>query len=163
MSKTVITAEPGSTLITITRTFDAPRELVYRAYTDPQLIPQWLGPRDLTTRIEQYDVRNGGVWRYVSIDTDGGEWGFHGVFHGQPSVDGITQTFEFEGMPGHVCLETAHFEEADGRTLLRTLSAFQSVQDRDGMIDSDMATGVNDGHDRLDDVLRRLQEDAAAR
>lgn len=161
MSSTVITAEPNSTLISITRTFDAPRELVYRAYTDPTLIPQWLGPRNLTTRIEQYDLRNGGVWRYVSVDPDGGEWAFRGVFHGDPSVDAITQTFEFEGTPGHVCLETATFEEADGRTTVRTLSAFQSVADRDGMVESGMEVGVTDGHERLDEVLRSLLADAA--
>lgn len=161
MSETTITAEPNSTLITITRTFDAPRELVYRAYTDPELIPQWLGPRDTTTRIEQYDLRNGGVWRYVSVDSEGGEWAFRGVFHGEPSVEGVTQTFEFEGMPGHVCLETAHFEDADGRTIVRTLSAFQSVADRDGMVDSGMETGIVDGHERLDEVLRALRAGAA--
>lgn len=160
MSDTTITAEPNSTLISITRLFDAPRELVYRAYTDPELIPQWLGPREMTTRIEQYDLRNGGVWRYVSIDPDGGEWAFRGVFHGDPSVEGVTQTFEFEGMPGHICLETVHFEDADGRTLVRTLSAFQSVEDRDGMVESGMEVGVVDGHARLAEVLRSLLQAA---
>src|ERR1035437_2937583 len=100
MNKTTITAEPGMPQITITREFDAPRELAFRAYTDPQLLVQWLGPRDLTLTIDRYEVRDGGTWRYVYTDAQGIEYGLHGVFHGTPSPDAIVQTFEFEGMPG---------------------------------------------------------------
>jgi len=99
MSKTEITAEPGIPMIVITREFDAPRELVFRAHTDPDLVVQWLGPRDLTTAIERYEVRNGGAWRYVQTDAEGSTYGFRGVFHGDPSPDAIVQTFEFEGAP----------------------------------------------------------------
>src|SRR6266581_5568573 len=100
MDITQITAEPGIPQILISRVFDAPRDLVFRAYTDPELLVQWLGPRDLTMKVEEFDVRDGGKWRYVSRDADGNEYGFHGVFHGTPSPDGIVQTFEFEGVPG---------------------------------------------------------------
>jgi uncharacterized protein YndB with AHSA1/START domain len=157
MSKTQITAEPGIPQIIIEREFDAPRELVFRAYTDPELIVRWLGPRDLKMRIEEYDVRDGGKWRYVSTDAEGNEYGFHGVFHGTPSPDGTVQTFEFEGMPGHVAMDTLTLLERDGRTLVRTVSSFQSVQDRDGMIESDMERGVHDSDERLTELLATLQ------
>jgi uncharacterized protein YndB with AHSA1/START domain len=157
MGKTQITAEPGVPQIVITREFDAPRDLVFRACTDPELLVQWLGPRDLTMTIDHYDVRDGGKWRYVHTDAEGNEYGFHGVFHGTPSPDGTVQTFEFEGVPGHVSLDTATFEEHDGRTLLRTVSSFQSVEDRDGMVDSGMERGVHDSNERLEELLTKLQ------
>jgi len=155
MTETVITAEPGMPLITITRDFDAPRDMVFRAHIDPELLVQWLGPRDLTTTIDRYDARDGGTWRYVQKDADGNEYGFHGVFHGTPSPDAIVQTFEFEGVPGHVMLDTTTLEQRDGRTLMRTVSSFQSVEDRDGMIASGMEHGVRDSGDRLEELLAR--------
>ena len=99
MSKTQITAEPGMPQIIITCQFDAPRDLVFRAHTDPELLVQWLGPRDLALTVERYDTRDGGRWRYVHTDSDGNSYEFHGVFHGDPSPDAIVQTFEFEGAP----------------------------------------------------------------
>ena len=156
--KTRISAEPGSHQITIEREFDAPRELVFRAYTEPELLVQWLGPRQYRMTIDRYELRHGGAWRYIHADDAGNEFGFRGVFHGDPSSDGIVQTFEFEGMPGHVCLETLTLEEREGKTLVRTNSVFQSVADRDGMIESGMESGVNEGYDRLDVLLVRLKE-----
>jgi uncharacterized protein YndB with AHSA1/START domain len=157
MGKTEITAEPGSPLIVITCEFDAPRELVFRAYTDPELLVQWLGPREYTMVIDEWDARDGGRWRYVHTDAEGTQYGFHGVFHGTPSLDGAVQTFEFEGMPGHVSLDTAAFEDRDGKTLVRTVSSFQSVEDRDGMVTSGMERGVHDSNERLTELLGRLQ------
>jgi uncharacterized protein YndB with AHSA1/START domain len=157
MGKTEITAEPGIPLILISREFDAPRDLVFRAYADPELLVQWLGPRDLTMTVDEYDVRDGGRWRYISTDAQGNEYGFHGVFHGTPSPDGIVQTFEFEGVPGHVSLDTFTLEEQDGKTLLRSVSSFQSVEDRDGMVASGMERGVYDSYERLTELLARLQ------
>lgn len=157
MGKTQITAEPGQPTVEITREFDAPKELLFRAHTEPALLTQWLGPRRLTMIVDQYDVRDGGIWRFIHRDTDGAEYGFHGVFHGAPSPDGIIQTFEFEGAPGHVSLETLTFEELDGgRTRLRNHSVFQSVADRDAMIESGMESGVNEGYERLDELIARL-------
>ena len=154
--KTQIVAEPGLTTLTITRTFAASPELLFRAHTDPDLLVQWLGPRRLTMEIDQYDVRNGGTWRYVHRDADGTEYGFRGVFHGTPSLDGIVQTFEFEGAPGHVSLEKMTFEAQGDRTLLRTVSAFHSVAARDALVESGMEHGVNDGYERLDEMIARL-------
>jgi uncharacterized protein YndB with AHSA1/START domain len=156
MGKTQITAEPGVPLIVITREFDASRELVFRAYTEPDLIVRWLGPRELAMTIDEYDVRDGGRWRYISTDEAGNEFAFRGVFHGAPSPDGTVQTFEFEGMPGHVALETLTMEERDGKTLVRTVSSFQSVEDRDGMVASGMEHGVHDSHERLDELLATM-------
>jgi uncharacterized protein YndB with AHSA1/START domain len=157
MSKTQITAEPGVPQIVIEREFDAPRDLVFRAYTDPELLVRWLGPRELTTTFDVYEVRDGGRWRYVSTDAEGNEYGFHGLFHGDPSPEGTVQTFEFEGLPGHVALETLTMEERDGRTLVRTVSSFQSVEDRDGMVESGMEHGVLDSHERLTELLVTLR------
>ena len=157
MSKTEITAEPGIPMIIITREFDAPRELVFRAHTNPDLLVQWLGPRDLATAIDRYEVRNGGAWRYVQTDAAGNTYGFHGVFHGDPSPDAIVQTFEFEGAPGHVCLQTTTLAERSGKTLMRTVSVFQSVEDRDAMVASGMERGVHDSGERLAELLVRMQ------
>jgi uncharacterized protein YndB with AHSA1/START domain len=156
MGKTQITAEPGVQQTEITREFNAPPELLFRAYTEPDLLVQWLGPRQYTMTIDRYEVRDGGTWRYVHSDDDGNEFGFHGVFHGTPSVDGIVQTFEYEGTPGHVCLETLTFEEHGDTTLVRIASVYQSVADRDAMIESGMEEGVNEGYERLDELLSRL-------
>ena len=157
MPKTRIVAEPGTHQIEITREFDAPRELLFRAFTEPDLLVQWLGPRNLTMTVDRYEVRNGGLWRLVHSDVDGNDYGFHGVFHNDPSPDGIVRTFEFEGAPGHVCLETATFEERNGATLLREISVYQSVADRDAMVQSGMESGVNDSMDRLAVLLSRLK------
>jgi len=156
MATTRITALPGVPFIEMERTFDAPRALVYRAHTDPDLLRQWLGPRQYEMTVEAWDVRDGGRWQYTHRDGDGNAYGFHGVFHGAQSPDGMTQTFEFDGAPGHVSLNTLVLEERDGRTVARTKSVFQSVADRDAMIQSGMADGVNDGYDRLDELIARL-------
>ena len=157
---TQITAEPGKQEIFITREFDAPRELVFKAFTDPKLLIQWLGPRELTMTLETFEPRNGGSWRYVHADQAGNEYGFHGVIHEIAAPQRIIQTFEFEGLPekGHVTLETARFEAlSGGRTKVMIQSVFQSVADRDGMLQSGMERGVNDSHNRLDELLSKLK------
>ncbi|HLZ68842.1 MAG TPA: SRPBCC family protein [Dehalococcoidia bacterium] len=156
MTKTQITMEPGVPQVVITREFDAPRELLFRAHIEPELLVQWLGPRALAMTVDHLDARDGGTWRYIHRDVEGNEYGFHGVYHGTPSVDAIVQTWEFEGMPGHVSLQTATFEERGGRTLLRANAVFQSVEDRDAMIEADMEGGVNEGMERLDELVARL-------
>lgn len=154
MGTTQITAAPGLPQIEITREFDAPKDVLFRAHTDPALLAQWLGPRRLTMIVDHYDVRDGGMWRFIHRDTDGTEYGFHGVFHGTPSPDGIVQTFEFEGAPGHVSLETLTFEEVGGgKTRLRINDVFQSVADRDAAIESGMESGINEGYERLDELV----------
>jgi len=157
-NETKITAEPGKQEVIITREFDAPRNLVFKAFTDPKLLVQWLGPRDLTMKVEKFEPRNGGSYRYIHTDKDGNAFGFHGVVHEVSAPERIIQTFEFEGLPekGHVALETARFEALAGnRTRVTTQSIFQSVADRDGMVMSGMERGVNDSHERLDELFAK--------
>jgi uncharacterized protein YndB with AHSA1/START domain len=161
MTTTQIDAPAGVPFIDMTREFDAPRDLVYRAYVDPELLVQWLGPRKYHMTVDSWDVRDGGTWRYVHSDDQGNAFGFHGVFHGPQGPDGMLQTFEFEGAPGHVSLDKVVFEEHGGRTTVRVHSVFQSIAARDAMIEHGMADGVNDGYDRLDELLARLAPVAA--
>jgi uncharacterized protein YndB with AHSA1/START domain len=155
MAKTIIVAPPDQQHILISREFAASREFLFRAHTEPDLLVQWLGPRDLTMTIDRLEVRDGGRWRYTHRDADGNEHGFRGVFHGDPSPAGIVQTFEYEGMPGHVSLETLTFEAGNGTTVIRSNSVYQSVEDRDAMIASGMESGLNEGYDRLDELIAR--------
>jgi uncharacterized protein YndB with AHSA1/START domain len=156
MTTTQVTAEPGTPYIDFTREFDAPRDLLFRAHSDPELLVQWLGPRRLTMVIDRYDVEDGGKWRYIHRDQDGTEFGFHGVFHGTPSPDGMVQTFEFEGAPGHVSLDQITFEARNGRTVLHGHSVFQSVQARDAMVQSGMEGGLSEAYERLDELIPKL-------
>ena len=156
MTKLEVTAEPGIPQVRTTRTFNAPRTLVYRAFTEPDLLAQWLGPRRYTMTVDTFDLRDGGTWRYIHSDDAGNSFGFHGVFHGQASLDGMVQTFEFEGAPGHVSMDTVTFEEENGTTTVRTNSLFQSVEARDAMVQSGMADGMGEGYDRLEELLEKL-------
>jgi len=156
---TTILAEPRKQEILITREFDAPRELVFKACTDPRLIPQWWGPGYLSTEVDKMDVRPGGEWRFINRDAEGNEYAFHGVYHEILAPERIIDTFEFEGLPekGHVALETFRLEELPGgRTKLIAQSVFQSVADRDGMLQGGMEAGVNDTYDRLAELLKEM-------
>lgn len=160
-NKTKITGEPGKQELLITRRFDAPRELVFRAYTDPELYVQWLGPLRLKITLEKFEPTNCGSWRYIHRDEDGNEYAFHGVHHEVTRPERIISTFEFEGLPepGYASLEMAAFEELPGgKTWVMTKAVFQSVADRDGMVQSGMEKGVNDSHDRLDELLAKMQK-----
>ena len=160
-NKTNLTAEPGKQEIFVTREFDAPRELVFKAYTDPNLYVQWLGPRGFTMKLETFEPKNGGRWRYIHTDKDGNEYGFHGVNHEVLAPERIIDTFEYEGLPetGHVSLETVRFEVLPGgRTRVIAQNVFQSVADRDGMIQSGMEHGVVDSHERLDELLGKIRK-----
>ncbi len=154
---TGLAVEPGIPQLKGSRTFDAPPELVLRAWTDPELVVQWLGPRRLKMRIEEWDARHGGAWRYIHIDEDGSEYAFRVVFHGTPSVDGIVQTFEFEGAPGHVQLDTVSFEQVGGTTLAHFNTLFQTVEARDAMLEHGMAEGWNESLERLDELLASMK------
>ncbi|HEX5465281.1 MAG TPA: SRPBCC family protein [Candidatus Limnocylindrales bacterium] len=156
MATTKVSAEPGRPFIDVEREFDAPRELVFRCHMEPELLKQWLGPGRLEMIVERWEPRDGSAWRYVNREADGTEYGFHGVFHGDPSPEGMVQTFEFEGAPGHVSLDTVTFEERGGRTILRIHSVHQTVEARDAMIAAGMESGVVEGYDRLDEVLQGL-------
>jgi len=156
MSKTQISVPAGVPFIDITREFDAPLELVRRAWTDPDLVKQWLGPRRLEMVIERWEPRAGGAYRYIHRDDAGNEFGFHGVFHSN-DPDNMVQTFEFEGMPGHVSLDKLSLEDlGGGKTRAQIHSVYQSLEDRDGMVQSGMGDGVNEGFERLDELLASM-------
>lgn len=160
MKQTKITAAPDQLTVFITREFAAPRELVFRAFTEPQLYTQWLGPRGFTMTLETFEPRNGGRWRYTHKDGDGREHGFHGVYHEVTAPERIIQTFEYEGLPerGHAVLDVARFEALPGsRTRVTMQSVFQSMADRDGMLQSGMERGVNEGFERLDELLAKTK------
>jgi len=158
-NKTTIIAEPGKQEMLITREFDAPRELVFQAFTDPELYVQWLGPQRITTMLDIFEPRSGGRWRYLQKDQSGNEFGFHGVYHEVRAPERIIDTFEFEGLPeaGHVALETLTLEALPGgRTRLTTQSVFQSVADRDGALQSGMEEGLSDSYERLTALLEKM-------
>lgn len=160
-NKPTIVAEPGKQELFIIREFDAPRELVFKAHTDAELYARWLGPRDLTTTFEIFEPVSGGRYRFIQKDKEGNEFAFHGVSHEVTAPERIIGTFEFEGLPeaGHVILETTKFEALPGnRTRITAQSVFQSVADRDGMIQAGMERGVNEGYERLTELLQRLKK-----
>jgi uncharacterized protein YndB with AHSA1/START domain len=157
--KLQITAEPGKQEMFIVREFEAPRELVFEAFNNPEHIVKWLGPKNMKMSIDYYDAKSGGRYRYIHTDENGNAYAFNGVIHEMTAPERCIQTFEFEGLPekGHVSLDTALFETLpEGRTKVTLHSVFRSVSDRDGMIMSGMEGGLTEGFERLDEVLEEL-------
>ncbi|MBK5306172.1 MAG: SRPBCC family protein [Frankiaceae bacterium] len=153
--ETEIIADPDVPLVRIIREFDAPREKVFRAHTDPELIVEWLGPRDLTMTIDHYDCRTGGSYRYVHT-REGEEYGFNGCFHEVRPSELIVQTFTFEGYPDSVALERLVLKDiGNGRTRLTATSLVDSFEGRDAFVAGGMETGVREGYERLDELLAR--------
>jgi uncharacterized protein YndB with AHSA1/START domain len=154
--ETTIEAVPDLPVIRMVREFDAPRERVFRAHTDPDLLAQWLGPRRLTMRVDHFDGVTGGSYRYTHIDTDGSEHSFFGSFHELRFPERMVQTFTYEGYPDGVSLDTAVLEDlGDGRTRLTVTSLVDSLEARDMMLSSGMDVGVNEGYERLDELLAK--------
>ena len=154
MGETEIIIEPGRQDIVFKREFDAPRDVVFRALTDPALIPSWWGPRQYETIVDQMEPRAGGRWRFINRSPEG-EFGFHGVYH-EVTPERIVQTTEFEGFPGSVGLETATLEERDGRTLMVAVSLAPSVEARDAIVASGMESGARETYDRLAELVEGL-------
>ena len=160
--KTTINAPEGQPFIDMEREFDAPAELVHRAYLEPELVQQWLGPRQYEMVIERWDARDGGSYRYFHKN-DAGAHGFRGVFHSM-AIDNMIQTFEYDGAPGHVSLDTQKIEDLPGgRSRMTSHSVFLSVADRDAMVEAGMGSGVEEGYERLDELLPTLQPVGATR
>lgn len=158
--KTKITVEPGKQELFIEREFNASRELVYEAFSSPELLLQWVGPSNLSMKIEKLENKSHGSWRFIHTDEAGNEYGFNGVIHEVEEPARIIRTFEFEGLPekGHVSLEFLTLEAlADNRCKLLIQSIFKSVADRDGLVQSGMEGGMNEGFDKLDKIFERIQ------
>jgi uncharacterized protein YndB with AHSA1/START domain len=154
-NETQIISDPKVPLVRIVREFDAPREAVFRAHTEPDLVVQWLGPRRLDMKIDHWDCRSGGEWRYVQVG-EGGEFGFHGCFHEVRAPELIVQTFTYEGFPDGVALEKLILEDiGDGRTRLTATALVDSFEERDAFVASGMESGVREGYERLDEVLAK--------
>ena len=155
MNPTTVNAQPGTPFIHVVREFDAPPERVFRASTDPELVARWLGPHGYEMRVIEYDARTGGAYRYVHIDTSGDEYGFRGVFHSVVANERIIQTFEYDGTPDVVSVDSSTYEDLGGRTRLSTHTVFPSVEARDTMLASGMERGVVESMERLDELLRQ--------
>ncbi|HET9143638.1 SRPBCC family protein [Actinophytocola sp.] len=153
-NQTTIEADPNLPTIRITREFDAPRERVYRAHIEPELVAKWMGPRSVDMRIDHWDARTGGSWRYVALQ-DGAEIAkFYGSFHEVRPSERLVQTFTFDGAPDGVSLETATFEDlGNGRTRVVGLSVVDTMEIRDAILASGMETGVIEGYEKLDALL----------
>jgi uncharacterized protein YndB with AHSA1/START domain len=149
---------PGDRDILIERVFDAPRERVFQAFVDPELIPQWYGHRAGTTVVDKMDVRVGGEWRFVSQHPEHGESAFRGIYRVVDPPAKLEQTFEWEGMPGYIAVETTTFEDLGGRTKVTTRSLFHTTEERDGMLASGMEGGLNESYERLDELLAGTSE-----
>jgi uncharacterized protein YndB with AHSA1/START domain len=159
MGETQIIIEPGKQDIVFKKVFGAPRDIVFRALTDPTLVPSYWGPRAYETIVDVMEPRQGGRWRFINRTPDG-DFGFHGVYH-EVSPERIVQTTEFEGAPGHVALETATLEERDGKTYYTAVSLAGSVEERDAVVATGMESGARELYDRLDELVERLAAETA--
>jgi uncharacterized protein YndB with AHSA1/START domain len=155
-SSTLSVTLPSEREIVLTRVFDAPRHLVFKALTSCDHLKHWWGPRRMTISSCRMDFRPGGSYRIAHRDTDGTEYGFRGEYREIVPPERIVQTFEFEGMPGHVSVETLTLVEQGGKTTYTSTSVFDSVEDRDGMLQSGMEEGAAETLDRLAEYLETL-------
>jgi uncharacterized protein YndB with AHSA1/START domain len=157
-TKTSMFTLPSDTEIAGSRVLDAPPDLVFKAYTDPTVIPQWWGPSRYTTTVDKLDLRPGGAWRFVQRAADGGEHSFSGVFREVVPSKRLVFTFNYEAMPGHEAVETVTLEAVEGgKTRVTDNMRFQNRQDRDGMLQSGMEEGASESQERLVAVLETLK------
>jgi uncharacterized protein YndB with AHSA1/START domain len=151
--ETTINVPEGLPMVEIVREFDAPPEKVFRAHVDPDLAMAWMGPRDITSRVDHWDARTGGSWRYVSGRGDE-EFAFYGSFHELRPPERIVQTFTYEGFADGVSLEILTLEPLEGgRTRLHAVSIVESVEGRDAFVATGMETGIVEGYEQLDELL----------
>jgi uncharacterized protein YndB with AHSA1/START domain len=162
MGKNNVQIDKENKMTIMERVFDAPLEMLWKAHVDPTLIPQWWGPRDTQTVVAEMDVREGGKWRYVHKGPDENgqiaEYAFYGEYKEIKEHESITWTFNFEPIgPGHEITETIFFEKIeDGKTKLRTVSHYNTIEDLDGMVQSGMEEGATQTWDRLEELAATL-------
>jgi uncharacterized protein YndB with AHSA1/START domain len=161
-SKPQLTVDIEKREIVITHVFDAPRELVYKIYTDPNLLPQWWGPSILTTTVEKMDLRPGGKWRFSQRDPDGNVYNFHGEYREVKAPERLVYTFEFEGMPGNVMLETVVFEDLGEKTRVIAVDSFDTVEALQGMVQSGMEEGTIESFARFEKLLQAAMNQTKA-
>ena len=155
MSKNNLVVEREKLQFTMSRVLDAPRELVWKVTTDPELIPQWWGPHQYTTVVDKMDLRVGGAWRYIQSDAEGNKFAFNGVFKEIQPPRRLSYTFEFEPMAGHISTDTVTYEELpDGKTRMTSTTTFNTLEDLEGMLQSGMEDGSVETWDRLEALLQ---------
>ena len=155
-SGTIAVSLPSDREILMTRTFDAPRDIVFDAHTRCEHLSRWWGRTGSTLAVCEIDFRPGGTWRFVERQSDGAEYGFRGEIREVVRPERIVQTFEFDGMPGHISVETLTFTDRSGKTELSSPSVFDSKEDRDGMLQSGMEDGANETWDRLAELVASI-------
>jgi uncharacterized protein YndB with AHSA1/START domain len=148
---------PSDREILITRQFNAPRHVVFEAWTKPEHVVHWWGAFGMKMSVCEIDLRPGGAYHFVLRDADGNEYGFGGKYQEIVPPERLVYTDGFEGMPGHEAVVTATFEEQDGKTMLVSRSVYQSVEDRDGHVNSGMEPGLKQTYDQLEAYLATLQ------
>jgi uncharacterized protein YndB with AHSA1/START domain len=148
---------PSDLEIVMTRVFDAPRDLVFEAHSSCEHMRRWWGPRRYEVAECVIDFREGGAWRIVQRGADGVEYGFSGEFREIVPPERITWTFEFDGAPGHVSVQTVTFEEHDGKTILTAAAVYDSVESRNATLESGMAEGAGETWDRLEEYVATLR------
>jgi uncharacterized protein YndB with AHSA1/START domain len=158
----ITVSTPSDLEIVMTRVFNAPRHLVYEAHSKPEHIQRWWGPGASTMISCELDFRPGGRWRFVSREPDGSESAFRGEIRELVEPEKIVWTFEWEGMPGHISVETLTLEESDGKTTVTARAVYDNKQDRDGMLQSGMEEGAVETYERLDEYLEKLKSRAAS-
>jgi uncharacterized protein YndB with AHSA1/START domain len=156
-SRTATVTLPTEEQILITREFDAPKELVYKAFTTPELVKRWWNAKRGEVTIAEIDLRVGGRWRYVMTADGGFEVGFHGEYREIVPNERIVSTEVYEGYPDEEAVNTATLTEVDGRTILTILVQHTSKQARDAHIDSGMEDGLQDALDLLEEVAISLR------
>jgi uncharacterized protein YndB with AHSA1/START domain len=151
-TETTIEADPAVPIIRLTRDFAATPEQLFRAHTDPELFVRWNGPDSVRTRVDRWDARSGGSYRFVSVRA-GAEFAFHGCFH-EIRPDRLVQTFTYEGDPDGVALQTMWCEDLGaGRTRLHLQSLVESFESRDSWLRGGMRTGVDQGYAKLQELI----------
>jgi uncharacterized protein YndB with AHSA1/START domain len=158
MSKNNLVVDRQDRAFTMTRVFDAPRDLVWKVYTDPELVPAWWGLRNTTTVVDKMEVKAGGVWRYIQKDAEGNEYAFNGVYKEVKAPERLAYTFEFEPLAGHIAVDTLVFEELpDGKTKITARTTFDTLEDLEGMLQSGMEGGAVETWDRMEELLAALK------
>lgn len=153
MAETTFKVDKENLKVVMERTFDAPREKVFKAYTDPEQIPKWWGQASSVTVVDKMDVRVGGLWRFVQKSQDGSEHAFNGEYKEVTPVERLTYTFEYEPMAGHVLTETIELQEVDGKTKVISSSAYANIDDLEGMVASGMESGARESYEQLAELL----------
>lgn len=159
-SQNTFLIDESNMTVTATRVFDAPRDLVFRVFFDPKLIPQWWGPRKYTTTLDTLDFRPGGKWRFVHTGPDGETFGFNGEFREITPPERVVYTFEYEGAPGHIVIESVDIEDLGKKTRIVAVDRFASLDDLHGMYADGMEEGANESYDRFEELLERLQNES---